>query len=88
MTTKIEVTTKDDIIKSIKNNHIWLNAFHCIDSTPEYCENIGRTIIELLNQKSKLLPLYLESANGEEIHPASLELATLTPTLYLSINKS
>ena len=78
-------TTKDDVVKMVETNHIWLNAFKCINPTPEFCEKIGREIISKLNQRDNLLPSYY---GEEELSETSQKLAELTPTLYLSINKS
>jgi hypothetical protein len=65
-----------------ESNHIWLNAFSCINPSKEFCENLGRTIIEKIKQKDYLMPSwYGESEKLDEI-------AKLTPMMYMSINKS
>lgn len=82
---KHKITTKNDVFKKATENHLWLNAFACINPTPEYCEQIGRIIIEKLNDKEQLIPSYFQGAKNNK-HIATL--AELTPVLYLSINKS
>ena len=60
------------VAKMAKSNHIWLNAFACIKPTDEYLMQIGRMIIQKLEDDDCLL-------KNED---------TLSRMLYLSINKS
>lgn len=68
-----------EIAEMAETNHIWLNAFQCIRPTPELYEQVGRTVLDWLNQKDNLLP---SGADHES------KMAALTPKLYLSVNKS
>ena len=68
-----------EIAEMAETNHIWLNAFQCVRPTPELCEQVGRTVLDWLNQKDNLLPA--RAAHDDD-------LARLTPKLYLSVNKS
>lgn len=72
------------VLQMCESNHIWLNAFHCINPTPKFCEQLGRSIIEKLKDKENLIPSSLITSDAE---PAR-EIAKLTPILYMSINKS
>ena len=83
-------TTIEDVARAVHDNHIWLNAFKCVNPTPEVCEQLGRQIIEMLNTKELLLAKYDGNISQEtpEVQKALTEFSHLTPTLYLSINKS
>lgn len=85
----MKITTQEDIINAVKSNHIWLNAIHCKNPTPEFCENLGRQILSLLDSQL-VLPKYNEDISSESESTQKLlnEFAVLTPTLYLSLNKS
>lgn len=58
-------STKEDVLKRLSGNHIWLSSFQCSRPAPEFCEGLGRQIIEMLNISSNLLPKYM----GEEEQP-------------------
>lgn len=92
MSTKTEVrpTTADDVLRAVKANHIWLNAFSCVNPTPKFCEDLGRQILEMLAQRENLLPKFNPDLEQEAPHvqEALTDMARLTPMLYLSINKS
>ena len=60
-------------------NHIWLNAFSCINPTDELKMQIGEMVLEWLNQRDNLMPACADHDS---------ELARLTPKLYMSVNKS
>jgi len=80
-----KITTKDDVFNKADKNHIWLNAFDCVNPTPEFCQSVGKQILYMLNERERLIPSYYETAKKN----ASMnELSHLTPMLYLSINKS
>jgi hypothetical protein len=66
------------IAEMAEGNHIWLNAFRCVNPSKETCEEVGRTILDWLNNKDCLMPA----------RASDDELAKLTPKLYLSVNKS
>lgn len=79
-------TTSKDIVETVQTNHIWLNAFQCVNPTDEYLRDIGRSIIDMLSRKDNLLPSYLD--DDPQTGSVLEELANITPVLYLSINKS
>jgi hypothetical protein len=83
-------TTKDDVAIYAIKNHIWLNAVSCINPTKEYCEQLGRAVLEMLNNNDNLLPSYFEHGGYEDAEDMEVlqKLSELTPMLYLSINKS
>ena len=60
-------------------NTMWLNAFACIRPTDELKMQIGDQVLRWLAEKENLIPARAD-------HESSL--ATLTPVLYCSINKS
>lgn len=80
-----KITEIDDVIKEFNNNYIHLNMLDCINPNVEYCEQLGRTIINMLESKKRLLPMYLKRKEDEVISLASYELASLTKMLYFSI---
>ncbi len=63
-------------LKAAGDNHIWLNAFGCINPSVAFRLELADEILSMLNQKELLLPA------GE------CRIGELTPMLYLSINKS
>jgi hypothetical protein len=83
-------TTVGDILKAVEENHIWLNAFLCIKPTPEFCQEVGRLVLSMLDEKERLLPSYNAdlSIYSETGKKAVREISRLTPVLYLSVNKS
>lgn len=87
---EVKITTAQDVLDMVEDNHIWLNAFSCVDPTPKFCEDLGRQIIQMLWSKENLLPSYNGDISGEKATTQETlnHFATLTPTLYLSINKS
>ena len=81
-----KITELEDIADKCHGNHIWLNAFSCIDPSDEFCRDIGQTIIDKLNNKDRLLSGYVKPEDRDI--PEMLSLAELTPMLYIAINKS
>ncbi len=77
---------EEKILVAVKDNHIWLNAYSCIRPTDEFLIELGRTIIDKLRSDSNLLPSYVPGREQqiEEVH----KLSEISPTLYLSVNKS
>ena len=67
---------ENKIIESAKNNTIWINGTHAINPTNEYLQNIGRTIINMLNQKENLI-----------VDPDLEKLGCTTQELIVRINK-
>ena len=77
MLTDEQITELDRrILKAVRENHIWLNAFACVRPTTEFKIELADAILAMLCDKDALLPA------GEGL------LGELTPMLYLSINKS
>lgn len=68
-----------EIAGMAETNHIWLNAFTCINPTDELKMQIGTLVLDWLNQKDNLMPARADH---------DCKLAALTPKLYLSVNKS
>jgi hypothetical protein len=83
-------TTAQDVLRAVQSNHIWLNAMQCYNPTAEFCEQLGRDILAMLQQRDNLLPKF--NPNIEQETPSVQEaldgMSKLTPMLYLSINKS
>ena len=76
---------KNKIIQSCNDHHIWLNAFNCINPTPELAQGIGFAILRKLEENDNLLPSYcLSMKDGDDIS----ELQELSKSLFVSINKS
>ena len=60
-------------------NHIWLSAFGCINPSAEFCEGLGRQVLQMLTQDDNLIPVRGEVGD---------RMSELTPTLYLRVSKS
>lgn len=88
--TETAPTTAADVLRAVETNHIWLNAFRCVNPTPKFCEDLGREILEMLAHRENLLPKFSPNLDKEAPHvqEALNDMARLTPVLYLSINKS
>lgn len=41
-----------DVLRAADSNHIWLNAFQCIRPTPEFCEQVGRELLRMLDNNA------------------------------------
>jgi hypothetical protein len=74
---------RDAVLKSVQEHHIWINAFTIIRPTDETLRNIGRVIVEYLQNRANLLPAWHGETEGEVG-----DMAKLTHMLYLSINAS
>ena len=72
MTDKMETESDQNILKKVNDNHIWLNAFSCINPTDDFKKEVGAEVIYMLSQKDRLL----KAKNG------------INDLLYLMINKS
>lgn len=83
-------TTAEQVLQAVADNHIWLNAFDCINPTPKFCEDLGRDILAMLSGRERLLPKFNPGLahETEAVREALNDMANLTPMLYLSINKS
>ena len=78
------MTTKEQIIEKVQQNHIWINAFSLVRPNDETAKAIGYEIIRMLKDRDNLLPAHF----GEDASEQLEELAKLTPELYLRINAS
>lgn len=63
------------IVEAVAGNHMWLNAFSCINPTAKFKLELAEAILEWLNQEERLI---------RKDDP----IGRLTPILYMSINKS
>ena len=45
----IALFTDAELVKMASDNHIWLNAFSCINPRPEFLQEVGRMIVDMLN---------------------------------------
>lgn len=72
-----------DVLRTAKENHIWLNAFACVRPTTELRLQLADQILALLNDKSNLIYDHQDSA-AENWRA----LGKLTPELIVRINKS
>ena len=86
------ITTKDDVIRAVEENHIWINKGRLIGANDAIALDIGRTVIAMLNEKQNLLPSYNNLIVDPDIFEATKkicdELSELTPVLYLLVNAS
>lgn len=48
-------TSLNQVAKMAKSNHIWLNAFNCINPTDEYLKEIGKLVLFKLTTEECLL---------------------------------
>jgi hypothetical protein len=71
------------VVQSAEKNHIWLNAFACVNPTDEFCARLGRQILEMLGQKANLIYPFQDS----ELEPMRC-IGKLTPEMVIRINKS
>ena len=75
---------KKAILKACDDNHLWINAFTLVRPSPETYRAIGEQIVSMLKNRDNLLPaLYPGKDKGKII-----DIAHLTPCLYLYINQS
>lgn len=83
-------TTSADVLQMVQDNHIWLNAFSCINPTDEFLRDIGKMVLDKLSRRDNLLPMYLDDEPPSETDSgkAIQGLAEITKVLYLSVNKS
>jgi hypothetical protein len=44
-----------DVLKSARGNHVWLNAFSCINPTKEFLEDTGREVVGMLDNSDNLI---------------------------------
>ena len=45
----------EDVLKSVKYNHIWLNAFSCINPTEEFKLQLANDILDWLNKDGRTI---------------------------------
>lgn len=87
---QFEVTTVEDVMEQLDSNHMWVNAFACINPTDELAMQIGHWVLEKLNGDTIPKPLTKEELEdlSPEARKAYVGLNRLTPQLYLRFNKS
>lgn len=71
------------VLCAAKENHIWLNAFACVQPTTEFRLQLADQILTMLSEKNNLIYDYQDSAD-ENLRT----LGRLTPELIVRINKS
>ena len=84
------MTTKEQVLEAVEQNHIWINAFSLAEPNDETARQIGYTVIRWLEERENLLPKYNGDIGGETeaVQEALDRMATLTPVLYMSVNAS
>lgn len=75
---------KEKLLESIQENHLWLNAFKCINPSDEFCARIGRSILERLDSPHYLLPSY----HGDDDDAPISDMQSITKVMYIRVNKS
>ena len=74
---------KEAVLEMCQENHVWMNAFNCINPTKEFAQQLGFSILNRLNQKEYLLPYYYGDEEGD-----IGDLQKLSKVMYIRINKS
>ena len=74
---------KEKVIEAVEANHIYIDAFLLIKPSDEMYIRIGKSVVEMLKNENRLLPLYFENSGNEVT-----EIQRMTPVLYLSVNQS
>ena len=74
---------KEEIIKYVQANHMWLNAFLILNPSDDLKIKIGNWVIECLKKKDDLLPTLFDGDNDKVT-----EIQKLTPVFYCSFNAS
>ena len=72
-----------DVLRSAQQNHIWLNAFQCINPSKEFCAEVGKMVLNLLDDRDNLIYPDQDSDN-ENLK----RLGQLTPEVVIRVNKS
>lgn len=72
------------VFEKAEENHLWLNAFACLNPTDKLKMEIGEWVIAKLKDPENLIPSSSITDDSEIVR----EIAELTPVLYLSVNKS
>ena len=75
---------KDMVFHLSKINHIWLDAFSCVNPSDEFLKDVGRVVLERLNNKDWLIS---EISIIDEMD-ATGELEIIESQLILRVNKS
>lgn len=75
-----------DVLRSAEDNHIWLNGFACIRPTSELCEQIGRLVLEKLDQQDATIVSSL-NRDGALLHDMD-ETLPAARELVMRFNKS
>lgn len=74
-------TYEEDVISKANDNHIWLNAFACIRPTDDFLMDVGRMILEQLNDPDSLITSRLHR-KGELLEGLDMK------ELIVRVNKS
>lgn len=74
----------NQVLEKVSQNHLWLNAFSCINPSNDFKRSIGEWVLSQIKVPENLLP----SSGITDKNKTIRELAELTPVLYVSINKS
>ena len=45
---KISEVPAEDLVEIARGNHVWLNAFACINPTPDFLQSVGQTVLDKL----------------------------------------
>lgn len=87
-----EITTVEDVMEKLDENHIWLNAFSCVNPTDELAKDIGHAVLHMLNNPDCVIPNVVDEEQLKAYDPKTqkiyVDLGKLTPQLFLRINKS
>ena len=74
-----------DILRSLDENHMWINAFSCLNPSDDMKRQIGEWVLDKLASKEKTLPaMDLDAADSDPIDTMQI----LTGHVYLRFNKS
>lgn len=79
-----ETEYKDLVYQQAEQNHIWLNAFSCINPSDQFLKEVGKMVIDKLKEKDCLIP---SSGITSDLKPLR-EISEMTPVLILRVNKS
>lgn len=45
----------EDVLRSVEDNHIWINALSNIRPSDEFAAGVGRMVLEMLNESERLI---------------------------------
>lgn len=76
-----EHLTSEQIVELARENHIWVNAFSSINPRPEVLQDIGRSVLNMLNAS------HLRTVGFGEPDSKGRKAAE-SPLVYIRVNKS